>query len=165
MGMKVSFTGINNVSVYKDSNPKEVYFRLEDGIRRTAPAKYYGIVVTCDLTDDKKGSHLKDMYDVFKKTSNYLTDSSNPTKLTFSTEHFDVYTPAGIVPRDSIKINGYPLDLYSANDKLLLPFYTFLARITRELMTMHNNEALNKILQHSNNMISRNAEHFIDEIM
>ena len=52
--MKVSFTGINNVSVYKDSNPKEVYFRLEDGIRRTAPAKYYGIVVTCDLTDDEK---------------------------------------------------------------------------------------------------------------
>ena len=163
--MKVSFTGINNLSVYSDNTPKEVYFHLDDGVKRTAPAKYYGVNIECDLTDDADGQHLKDMYDVFKKASAFYTNSSNPKKLTFSTEHFKVYTPVGIFPKDSIKINGYSLDLYSPNDKKLLPFYTFLARITREIMAMNDDKDFNQVIQYSNNIISRSAEHFIDEVM
>lgn len=163
--MKVSFTGIENLSIYVDKNPKKAYYKLKNQEKIQTTADYHDVVLNCDLTDDEEGNHLGDLYKVFQTSRNYYTNASDPRHLEVSIVHSNIYTPYGNIPKDEIKFNSYPINLESGKDRELLPFYTYIAKILNEIMQMNDNDDLNEVLQNSNNIISKHAEHFIDEIM
>ena len=163
--MNVSFTGINNVEIYKDTAPKVV--KILDRAKRLkeANSEYYAVQIDCRLSDDATGKHLGELYNIYQKTKNYLSIAGKPADLCIFVEHFDINSPRGIVKKNNIKLNDNSINLEKPEDRKLLPFYTYIAKILREMVSMSDDKQVNDTLKDVNKFISTEAEHFIDYIM
>ena len=167
---KISFTGFKNVKILRDTTDKMVPCVFEDGVSRQCRSKYLGVTINCDLFDReaKEDKHLKDFYEVMRKTKHYFNITERPQHVEMKIEKFNVLNENNEIINTSrfCTINGFYLHLEESKDRVLLPFYTFLAKLMREIDgNCKMCEDAHKSVVQANKILHKKAVNFIENIM
>lgn len=135
--MEVSFTGINNVRIFKKSYQKIGSYLSNDSTVKQGNKQYLDVLIQCDLTDDALGKDLTEFKETLKKcrpcyqVNCVNSKQSNHVSLMSSTSLAkDTF---GIARNSTFKINGYDIML---DERQILPMYSFMAHLTRKISQM-----------------------------
>ena len=153
--MKISFKGINNIKIEKKEYSKTGFYQRLNKNIGYGKKDYTELRITANLTDDKKGDHLRDY---LKRTPAEFINKSEPDKIELHLLNLDI--PDDNVNLSFFRFNNKNLILV---DDCLLPLMTFLARFTREGgQNPDLSENQRKYLNLANNAISKEAMEYID---
>ena len=172
---KISFTGINNIKIYRKTYeqfgsylPANYAYRTGDLQNLTAygKKKYNEIIINCDLTDDTFGNDLTVFRNALKNSQVQYefncVDKSNPNRVSLFLKRFDIKDEIGHTSNSEFKINNYPILL---NRREILPLYTFMAKLSKKIRDMQNlSEAQRKCADIVNKSVHKEAVEFIENM-
>lgn len=172
---KISFTGINNIKIYKKTyeqfgpylpvNYMHKTGNLQDVLSH-GKKKYNEIIINCDLTDDVFGNDLTMFKEALKNSQVQYelncVDKTKPNHVSLFLKRFDVKDEIGHTSNSEFKINNYPILL---NRREILPLYTFMAKLSKKIRDMQNlSEPQRKCANFVNKSVHKEAVEFIENM-
>ena len=177
--MDISFNGIYNLDI-KTFKAQGYGHYLDNAMHITHGPKDYTIVsLRADLDNSViKGEntakksykpHLKQYTDALRSLNNIpmakrILDFENQNnKVEIIMKHFHAPDNLGDINQASFMLNGEQIPITERN---ILPLYTFMARLTRDITKFFNISPQTKeSVKLMNNSIAQNAEEFIDNMV
>lgn len=161
--MQVSFKGVNNICI-KQGSRKDLPYTVScvNGQTYNTTADVEQINFTCTL-DDKEKQDLNDFYVAlakYKDSRKFTSkaDSFDAVNLLF--DDIDVKLPGGKQNFKSIKLNNEELNI---EDDSILPLYTFLAALTRNISNIDGIDPVPKAwIKKLNSAIHQKACDYLD---
>lgn len=166
----ISFTGFKNVKIKLDTRDRIVPCTFSNNVTRNCNAKYKGITINCDLFNSEaiNDNHLIQFYELMRKVKRNFINPNSPQHLEMKFEKFNVLNSDGDVINISrfCEINGENVNLENPQDRIFLPLYTFMAKLTREINEKCNIcELGHDSVKLANKIIHKSAVNFIENIM
>lgn len=168
--MNVSFCGFNNVYIGKYSQPESILGSYVDNDGDVKVGKKYTdwIKVRATLTDDLASNDLTQFKKMLEKSNNYYKNTCvnrgapDVVELTMQQTIVDKDGEKAIV-NSHFMLNGVHLTLNKRNK---LPFYTFMANMTKSIMNDgYRSENQKELLKRFNTSVQNKAMDYIDNIM
>lgn len=165
--MQVTFTGINNLYIGKKAYNEIGSYLTRNGNIKEGEKTCLDVLIKCDLTDSKSGTHLSDFQNALKKISSYsqvdYINPEKPTHIELLAQHVKVDNDKEACPFTVFKINGTEVVL---DDPKILPLYTYMAKLTREIAAIpkvsNSQQAYAKAV---NRFVQDEAVYYIDYVM
>lgn len=166
-GMEVSFTGINNLYIGKKAYSKFGSFLSQSGAIKQGNQDCLEVLIKCDVTDDARGNHLSEFVDAVGKCHPEIRDSfiskEKPNHLKLLTKRVRVDDNPRPVEYSILKLNEGEAVIENRD---ILGLYSYLARLTRDIVSMDNvSEAQKHYAKVVNRSIHNEAMDYIDNIM
>lgn len=165
--MEVSFTGINNLYVGKKAYSKIGSFISPTGGIKQGNIENFDVMIKCDVTDDENGKHLSDFYSAVKKCNQqvqqYFINSKKPNHIELLTQKIHINDEPAPVSFSVLKLNGGEAVIENRD---ILGLYTYLAKLTRDIVSMDTtSRAQKQCVKSVNESIHNEAIDYIDNIM
>lgn len=165
MENNVSFTGINNLFIGKNISQKFGTYITSSGVPKLGNKNYTIMKIKCNLTDDAAGKDLTEFREALERCKCFQADAVLDTDigtLNFITKRCDVKDNCEHVSNSNFFINGVQV---AANERKILPLFTYLAALTRKLKTHPvMNDAKDVYVNLTNESIHEEAMKFIDNM-
>ena len=164
--MNITFTGIQYLYTKKQEYDKWGPYLDTDGNLEHGDVHHTEVTLSCNIHDDNQGKHLSQYYSVFSKLPIHLQKRLWSSQISPSTMKIQVSRQAA---KDTI--NCIPITHFKLNDNLdidlthreLLPLYTYMARLTRQIAAMPDATAVQKnYANFINQAVHEEACRFID---
>lgn len=164
--MEISFTGIKNLYIGKNTYSRIGHYVTADGIIKRGPKDYTDILIKCDLTNDEQGNHLDDFYQTLAKCRPCYhvncIDSKRPGHIKLLMKHFGVKNEVVNVLNSNFKINNYDIML---DEREILPLFSYMARLTRTIALAHGpSETQKQCATFVNHGVHNEAMNFIENM-
>ena len=164
----ISFTGFNNLYIGKKLDKRFGSIVRSDGQIVQGQKNYATVLIKGNLTDDANGADLTEFKTALDKCQDNYTARIIKQKTTDSIRFVttrcmakDEETGEKIF-NSNFELNGVSIQ---ANDRKILPLFTYLAKLTRKLKDMPEiSEDRIKCLNTSNKGIAEEAIKFIDNM-
>lgn len=168
MDMKnnVTFTGINNLYTGRKLYSQIGSYITENGNVKQGNKNYKEILIKCNLTDDKNGKDFTEFWNALSRSSNSYQArclmQNSKDSIRFKVKRCEVEDPTGEVTNSNFELNGVNILL---NDRAILPLFTYLAKLTRNLakISEKSTEKAN-LLKTANQSIHEEAMKFIENM-
>ena len=164
--MAITFTGINNVRMFKKNYQKYGNYLSNDSKIKQGNKSMKEIIIKCDLSDDALGADLSDFKTTLLKcASGYQKNcikKDAPQNIDIFQRCQYIRDDTGNVINSNFKINNCDIVL---NEREVLPLFSFMARITRKLSQMSTlSENIRLYAKFVNMSIAKEAEEFIENL-
>lgn len=143
--MDISFGGIKNLSIKKINHSEYGSYHNNNKIFNYGNKEYEDVFIRCDLTNDEQGNHLSEFRETLAKCRPCYQvncqDYKNPNSFDIYMSKFKVKGDSVHIRHSNFYINDYDIML---DEPEILPLYTFMAKITREIAQSKDISAANK---------------------
>lgn len=165
MENNISFTGINNLFIGKNISQKFGTYIDSSGVPKQGNKNYTVMKIKCDLANDATGKDLSEFRkalvdcDCFQAKDVLDTDIST---LEFITKRCEIKDGYENVSNSNFFLNGVQI---LANERKIMPLFTYLAALTRKLKTHPvMNDAKQVYVDLTNKSVHEEAMRFIDNM-
>lgn len=164
--MEVSFTGINNVRIFKKSYQKMGSYLSNDSTVKQGNKQYLDVLIQCDLTDDTLGKDLTEFKETLQKCRPCYqvncVNAKQPNHVSLMSSTSLVKDTFGVVSNSTFKINNYDIML---DERQILPMYSFMAHLTRKISQLADlSPQKQQCANFVNKAIDKEAVNFIEKL-
>ena len=166
MKNNVTFTGINNLYTGRKLYSQIGSYITENGNVKQGNKNYKEILIKCKLTDDKNGKDFTEFWDSLGESSRSyqarcLMETSKDS-LEFKIRRCEVDDDTTPISNSTFNLNKIAI---AANERSILPLFTFLAKLTKKLSKNpeYSPEKIN-LLKTANQSIHEEAMKFIENM-
>lgn len=161
--MSITFTGINNIRLKRNTFRRNGLFEGNDGIIKEGEKNFTCSTINAKLTNDEKGNDLSD----FKKAINSADpiyqanciNLENPDRFKFEVKSSIAKDVNGIYSKSMFVLNDQYIFI---NSRQNLKLFEFLAKFTKKLEQQQADECEKSILREIGDSITQSVTKFLE---